>query len=427
MGGNLYNTPRIDTETYYKIYRSYKTKLLQYLRDCSSSYFSFSVRHIKFYRNKETHGDIDILVKLPDGDSDDDSFQKYKSSVIDFIKNDESCSNIVISKDSFSHLYHQDQDHKYHIDILMIREKSWKSARFFYDYDLGTFLGILCKHLPFEQVGELETTKYKFSFGPEGIYHTHHSKYLYDQKKTKIVLTSEVSEICRIFDISYSRYQVGFDDVHQTYDFVISSQYFSPNYFIMITNADHILPDEKKHKYTLRSYTREFEEKYPEYKKIDNLINSNKRKRLLKRPNYLRFLEYIQSKIFWSISDENEKNVVVDVDTSTIDDKISELNKKDYHEHMLRQKFNGKVIKEHYPYLNGKELGQMMKYFKKLMPQFKQCSWHYYIEDVSQEELLTHFEHICTIYKVVSKYDKNDKIKIIVDKMKEFTGIDISL
>jgi hypothetical protein len=91
----------------------------------------------KCYHNKETHGDMDILVKF--------GSDQQNINLIDFIKNTFKPNDIYNNNGvvSFDYEYFQ-------IDIIPISESNWEIAKVWYSYDpFSNLSGKICKQFNF--------------------------------------------------------------------------------------------------------------------------------------------------------------------------------------------------------------------------------------------------------------------------------------
>jgi hypothetical protein len=122
VGKALKNTyiERKNTDEFLQIGNKIKHKILLDLKLDSTI--------LKSYHNKETHGDLDVLIKIPFNSNID--FKKY---IIDFFKpNEIFCNGGVYSFDN----------QNFQIDFIPIAENNWEIAQTYGFYDpLGNIMG----------------------------------------------------------------------------------------------------------------------------------------------------------------------------------------------------------------------------------------------------------------------------------------------
>lgn len=264
----------------------------------------------KCYRNKETHGDLDLLVKI------DQKFNHKHINLYDYIK-ETFKPNAIYSNSGVNSFDYQE----FQIDIIPIRESNWVTAKTYFSYDpLGNLMGKVFH-------------KFGLSYGWDGL------KYKFrnfnGNLSEDITISKDPEKIFSFGDYNYNRFLEGFNEMEEIFEFVLESKYFDNNNF-KIENFNHT--DRKRN--IRRSSFNAFIQ-YLEDNQIERRYNFNKNKR-----NYI---DYIDS-FFPETNFKNKLRIL---------EEKNELNKQ------LANKFNGKIIMSWFPNLLGKELGDTITNFKK--------------------------------------------------------------
>lgn len=217
MGGNLFECRRITTEQYNILKDELYNLLTKLFIDSGST-----VNFIPFIKEKQDHGDIDIVVGM-----------KHVSS--SFISNlvKEHFSNIKItSKNTLSVLYKQVQ-----VDLILVPLNKVSYAVNYFSYnDLGNLIGRMCKPLGFKH-GHLGL-EYKV------MYNTTHLK--------DITLSNDFNTILNILELDKHIYRQGFNTFKEMFDFVISSPYFDKQLFLFENlNNKNRVRDKKRKTYNM--------------------------------------------------------------------------------------------------------------------------------------------------------------------------------
>lgn len=207
MGGNLLKGKRITTKQYYEIIDN----LILLVSNSLSP--DMSVNQIPFIKEKEDHGDIDLVVGYKD--------------VIDYVRIYESLNNqdiiskIIVnsSNKSIHFLYDGIQ-----IDLIFIQNKSVEYAINYFSYnDLGNLLGRMSKRLGFKH-GHLG-----LSF-----------KLMYNTTVIKeYYLTNDFYVFLSNLGLDITTFKNGFDTYEEMFKYVLSSPYFNPSIY-QYENLNHI-------------------------------------------------------------------------------------------------------------------------------------------------------------------------------------------
>lgn len=264
---------------------------------------------VKCYHNKETHGDLDILLKI------DNIIYNKNVNLKEYVKNTFNPNAIHNNGGVFSFDYDQFQ-----IDFIPIKESNWETAKVYFSYDpLGNAMGKTFHKL-------------NLSYGWDGL------KYKYrnfnGRNSHNILISKNPQKIFEFGGYNYNRYLNGFDDIEEIFDFIIDGEYFNSDIFRM-ENLKHI--DKKRNR---------------------------------KRKSYHEFLKYINDN---NIKSKHEFNKDKSIYLPLINDffpeanfynKLKELDEKNELNKKVNEKFNGNIIMNLIPSLSGKELGNFITEFK---------------------------------------------------------------
>ena len=298
MGGRALNR--------FGIYTDRKTtadheRILAEVKPRIEKLFNSEVRIVKYYHTKETHGDLDLLLKSSNGLNVHEEIKKEFN--VDFVN-----SNTNVHSFAYDN---------YQIDIIVVAQKDWAST-FFYDYDpVGNLIG-----------------KYAHSFGLKSGY----AGLVYPYRGNSgtvvkdIVISQDQEKIHTFFDLDFDRYKKGFDTVEEIFDYIINSKYFNAERF----QFDNLTGVDRKRNKKRATYNGFLE--YINSKNYTNEFIFNKDKSV--------YLEVIND--FFP-----EANLF---------EELEELKRVDERNKLVKEKFNGRLVMEKFN-IKGKELGLVMKSF----------------------------------------------------------------
>lgn len=294
MGGNaLKNTKRMNKKEFIQTKNIALNKIYEY---------NLHAEVVRFYKDKQDFGDIDILVKC-DNPVD-------VERCIDKIKNDLHPRETFKNGNVFSFELNNHQ-----VDLIFTPEKYFTSSLIYFSYnDLFNFLGRIAHRLGFKlgHKGLMVVVK-------NGNY-----------KLGEVILTQDLKEILGILGLSYQRYKQGFNTKEDIFNFVISSRFFNKSMF--------------------------------DYNKL-NHINRIRNK---KRKMYREFLEYIADKPLPNEANKIDKEEFVNRVLKLYPQaqkEIQKLQEKLQKQKEVSQIFNGHIVSE-IKNVKGRELGKWMKHFK---------------------------------------------------------------
>jgi len=294
-------TERKDTNIFNEIGNGIKQKLF--------NDFQLETTIVKCYRNKQNHGDLDLLIKI------DHKFHNKGINFKNYINKTFNPNAIHNNGGVYSFDYQNFQ-----IDFIPIKETNWEIAQTYFNYDcLGNCMG---------------KTFHKFglSYGWEGLFYKYRN---FNGRNSQNILISKNPQ--KIFDFggyNYNKFLNGFDSLEEIFQFVINGKYFD-NKIFQFENLRQI--DKKRNK------KRATYHQFLNFLKENNIIstyNFNKNK-----DNYLPMInDYFPEANFY--------------------EKLSILNRKNDINKLLSEKFNGRIIMNWFPELKGKELGSIIIKFK---------------------------------------------------------------
>lgn len=298
----------------------------------------------KCHRAKETHGDMDILVRV--------NSKIERTDMVDFITDAFSPRDIYHSVASKTTDKYDKKDlvtlsfdyDNFQIDLIFIKKENWGFAYEWFSND------------PFSNITGKVAHTFGLKFSWEGL-KMPFRKYGGELSKN-IIITKDHKKAVEFLGYNYDKYEQGFDNVQEIFDYVIGSKYFDSDIFQM-ENLNHI-----------------------------------DRKRNEKRTTYQQFLSYINGSGIYKRYDHKSKEDYIElIDTYFPEAKLIEklnmyedeyLNKK-----LLHEKFNGKLVMAKFPkFKKGKELGDTIKNFKESFEDFTK-----YVLVNSSEQIMNDFKN----------------------------------
>lgn len=267
----------------------------------------------KCYHTKESHGDMDILIKID---------ENFHINIYDYVKSKFNPNDIHNNGGVVSFDYDNFQ-----IDLILIKKSSWEHAKLWYSYDpIGNIIGKTAK-------------KFGTKYGPNGLVYPFRN---FNGKLSKdITLTKDTKKIYEFLGYDFDRFINGFDTLDDIFQFIINSKYFNHKIFL-----------------------------------FENLTSIDK-KRNKKRKTYQLFLKYInQNNITKEFNFNKDKSYYIDhIDEffpeANFKSKLERFRIIDEENKEISKKFNGRLIMEKLPELKGKELGNMIGDFHKLFDDFR--------------------------------------------------------
>jgi len=295
--------------------------------------FNTSVEIIKSYHEKDTFGDMDLLVLVDNNFNEKIKNTTVKQVILDnFDATEVFCNGGVYSFD-----YQELQ-----VDLILTPVSNWNSSQVFFAYnDLGNLMGKIYY-------------RFNLKYGFDGV------KYVYRENNENVLgtitITKDMRKAFEFIGLSYDKFLQGFSNLEEIFNYVISSPYFDRESF-----------------------------------RLENLNSINK-KRNNKRKVYQQFLEWLtENNITKSFPKQEDKNFYFNL----IEKHFPESNFKQEREKLIEKntlrkeltlKFNGDMVMEKFPHLKGAELGKAINNFKKSKEDFSK-----FLQENSAEEIMKLF------------------------------------
>jgi len=269
MGGTALNKIGIETE------RKSTKDLYRIFNEIKNYFNGYHITMTKFYSEKETHGDLDILVKTKDA-----------NGLIDIVNNKINPEGVIVNDDAISFDYDNFQ-----VDLITIDPEIWNTAIVYYSYDpVGNLLGKISKG-------------FGLRYGKDGLYYKSISK----SNTKKMMLSQDNEEIFKFLGYDFNEFKKGFNTLEDIYKFISNGKYYDRELFDPnnLTNMDRkrsmkrptfkgFLKYEKgvESKYTFKnkesyidyidSWFPGFKKEVEKHKQIDNIkVDINKKLRLV--------------------------------------------------------------------------------------------------------------------------------------------------
>jgi len=202
MGGHALDRIGIKTE------RKSTKDLYRIFNEIKDYFIDYEITMTKFYTEKESHGDLDILVKTKDSDS-----------LIKLVNDKIKPQGIIVNDDAVSFDYDNFQ-----VDLICIKPEIWEIAVIWYSYDpLFNLLGKIAKG-------------FGLRYGKDGLYYKSISKSYTD----KIMLSQNIGEIFKFLGYDFNEFKKGFDTLEDIYMFIINGKFYDRELFepMNLTNVD---------------------------------------------------------------------------------------------------------------------------------------------------------------------------------------------
>jgi len=338
MGGKALKsiyTERKTTEQFMEI----EDKLLPLI---STGLGNPKIHVVRCYKNKDTHGDMDILIRFDETMQNVDLRKVVKEQ---FKPNEIFYNGGVVSFDY----------DEFQIDLIPVRKSNWETAKAYFDYDpTGNIMGKVANSIRFNHLD----LKGRLSYGFNGLSAVIYSKDT-DKKLGDILLSRDNEKIFNLLDYDYDRFLDGFYTKQEIFDFSVCTKFFQHKRFLM-----------------------------------ENLSHKD-RKRNRKRQTYHEFLKFIEeSKIEdreGNGLDKYEQFYDIDRSFPHVDFayKVVMLSVTEHKNREISKKFNGHILMKEFPELKGEELGKWIGQFKGGF-----SDWSDYVLTHTPEQIMTDFKLI---------------------------------
>lgn len=272
------------------------------------------VASIKYYAAKPDFGDMDVLIAKP---------KPERKILTALLERELSSREVVFNSDYVSFEYQNFQ-----IDLIFVEPEEFEVAGIYFSFnDLGNLMGRVAH-------------KFGLKYGFQGL--TSPVKDDKGNSVTDLLLSRDPAPIFDFLGFDFARYQQGFQTLEEIFEYVINSHYF-----------DYRLFD------------------------LENL-NTINRTRNRKRKTYNLFLAYLeQHNITKSYEFNPDKTsylpwIADAFPQASLYERLKEVRLDLERRRALAAKFNGQIVMELFPTLNGKALGDFIVRFKKQYPDFEQ-------------------------------------------------------
>lgn len=310
MGGNLFKLGRVSKTRYKEIENSLKPYLDAKLEN--------HYRIPKYYADKADFGDLDILVSSAAVKS---NWQDLKKAIASDLRLNQFQNQGRV----FSTVYQNFQ-----VDFFLIQKKYFESTYNFLCYnDIGNLIGKIFR-------------KFNLKYGERGleyVFRREDNHYVKD-----IPVSQDFEKMYAFIGLDYARWEKGFDNREEMFEWVIASPYFS------------VQP----------------------YQKLSRSMEKRQRERATIQ-RFLQFLETYHIEKTYQYKENRDDYIPMIADYFPEADLITKIEAEKEREAFLKvikAKFNGKIVMELLPHLKGKELGGFIKMFKESVDDFEEVIYH---------------------------------------------------
>lgn len=183
--------------------------------DIQSILDSIGVKHLSIssVREKESHGDLDIVVIDTRKDKSNNEGHPGKI-ILDNIEKFGITDFMFINNNPFYSILYEN---KYQVDFIVSDEESaLYTQSYLSNNDVGNMFGRMMK--PFN-----------ITHGMDGLYYNH---YIHDKThQQKFLISKDPDTILKICGLDVEQYHKGFDTFNEMFEYVKGSKYFNPDLF----------------------------------------------------------------------------------------------------------------------------------------------------------------------------------------------------
>jgi hypothetical protein len=283
-----------------------------------------------FYKNKESFGDADLLV----------AGLYSQQNIHKIIKDSFAPNEIFTNGNCISFDYKELQ-----VDLIHVPEEEYDTNLMYFSYnDLGNLIGRLAHRLGLK-------------YGQQGMWFENSFK---GKNIGSVSVSTDYPKIFKFLDLDYDRYQQGFDELTDIFDFVIKSKYFNASMYQFET------------------------------------LNKINRDRNKKRKSYTTFLDYISKfeiKGYTFLEADETLSLVKNYfPEADIEYQIRTLEYKETKKLYLKAKFNGGELIRRFGIVN-KELGGILENFKAFIGLETDRMYFNWVENHPREYLYETFKY----------------------------------
>ncbi len=267
----------------------------------------------RYYANKPDFGDLDIVINR---EAVKHNWEDVRQEIVKDLNIEKYKSDGRV----FSTVYKNFQ-----VDYFTASEQFFESTYNYFSFnDLGNLIGKICR-------------RFNLKYGERGL------AYVYRRQtgnyKKDLTLTTDFKQITYFLQLDYDRWKIGFDNLEEIYEWVIASPYFSVKPYLERANT---LERRAKYRPTIQRFI-----EYIETNNIDKTYNY-----LENRSEYIPFIA----------ESFPEANLL---------EEIARQQQEETRAKQIMSKFNGKLVMNLIPDLQGKELGKFIISFKNQFQDFE--------------------------------------------------------
>lgn len=310
--------------------------------------FNTEAELVESYRNKETFGDMDILVLnnglgIDIGNVPKDSnFSKEVEKLIETFEPNEIHKNGNVYSFDYNRLQ---------IDLILVEKENWECSNIFYKWgDLGNFMGKIINSYGNLNDGII------LKYGYDGI----KAHLIYENKRKEVFLSKDNRRGFEFLDLDFEKYKQGFDTKEEVFDYITTSKFYSHKSF-----------------------------------QWENL-NSRNKQRNKRRKDFHLFLEYIEKYKNYNIEYNEPKEyylneikeffgVDLEKEHQDLKDKVNFIKK-------VNSKFNGRHILNTFD-VNPKDMNELISNFRKIIKS-KYGDYNNFILETPLDIILENFKQI---------------------------------
>jgi hypothetical protein len=263
-----------------------------------------------FYKNKKSFGDADIIV----------SMEGFNRNVRDYITETFKPNEIFHNGNCYSFDYKELQ-----VDVITLAPEHFDSNEMYLSYnDLGNFIGRIAQG-------------FGLKYGQEGLWYEHYFKGTNLGSKKPIIISKNYKEIYEFLGLSYERWEAGFDELEDIFEYIATCRFFNWERFQLKT------------------------------------LNKINRERNLKRKSYMSFLEWMDKNVadddhkyeFNLTQEKYNEMIAAAFPECNLEMEIRQLEFDYCKELLIKGKFTGGEVMRRHPELQNKALGDAIVGFKK--------------------------------------------------------------
>lgn len=265
----------------------------------------------RYYNDKADFGDVDIIVS--------DAVQNWQI-IREIILSDLEITEYKAISHVFSTVYKNFQ-----IDYFLVSDKYFEAIyNFFCFNDLGNLIGKICR-------------RFNLKYGEYGL------SYVFrrddENYKQDILLTTDFARVCEFLGLDYQKWKKGFANLEEMFEWIIASPYFSVKPYL---NPSKTLDKRAKERRTIQ--------KFLEYLQENQITKTYD------------YLENREEYLFWIAEKFPEANLIEQIEREKELERIA---------NQIKSKFNGTLLINLLPELEGKRLGKFIVGFKKNFADFE--------------------------------------------------------